>query len=210
MIRVADDSPGRRLYVRDEHVVHARKSDRRHGRVYISLQARRGQSLDWSSFRWYLKRMRYPLLVLSAFTACASFAGDLCPTTSDNASFVPPAPYPKAGNVRGQAFYVGSPNLWVLVHPVPWHAGPLWPDGYQEKIVWYSQGYDAKADPRPAISISGRRLDGDAPPLVVTGANGTWQDVDFIMSGVNFPTKGCWEITGKFKGAEVKFVVPVE
>src|ERR1017187_3159859 len=133
MIRVADDSPGRRLYVRDEHVVHARKSDRRHGRVYISLQARRGQSLDWSSFRWYLKRMRYPLLVLSAFTACASFAGDLCPTTSDNASFVPPAPYPKAGNVRGQAFYVGSPNLWVLVHPVPWHAGPLWPDGRSEE-----------------------------------------------------------------------------
>jgi hypothetical protein len=66
------------------------------------------------------------------------------------------------------------------------------------------------ADPPPAIAISGRRLDGDAPPLVVTGANGSWTTVDFIMSGVNFPSTGCWEITGRFKGAEAKFVVLVE
>jgi hypothetical protein len=49
-----------------------------------------------------------------------------------------------------------------------------------------------------------------APPLVVTGANGSWTTVDFIMSGVNFPTTGCWEVMGKFKGAEVKFVVSIE
>jgi hypothetical protein len=87
---------------------------------------------------------------------------------------------------------------------------PLWPEGYRQKIVWWSEGYDAKADPLPALAISGRRLDGNAAPLVVTGANGSWTTVDFIMSGVNFPTAGCWEIKGTFRGAEVKFVVSVE
>ena len=46
--------------------------------------------------------------------------------------------------------------------------------------------------------------------MVVTGANSSWTDHDFIMSGVNFPTAGCWEIKGRFRGAEVKFVVKVE
>jgi hypothetical protein len=122
-------------------------------------------------------------------------------------AFIPPSPYPKA---EGGSFYVGAPKLWVLVYPSPWRGLPVWPEGYRQKIAWWSEGYNAKADPKPAIAISGRRLDGTAPPLVVAGANGSWTNVDFIMSGVNFPTTGCWEITGKFKGAETKFVVAIQ
>ncbi len=60
--------------------------------------------------------------------------------------------------------------------------------------------------------VSGKRLDGSAPALVVSGGNGSYTDDlgSFVMSGVNFPTAGCWKITGTFKGAEVKFVVSVE
>jgi hypothetical protein len=46
--------------------------------------------------------------------------------------------------------------------------------------------------------------------MIVTGANGSWTTVDFIISGVNFPTTGCWEINGRFKGVEVRFVISVE
>jgi hypothetical protein len=48
--------------------------------------------------------------------------------------------------------------------------------------------------------------------MVVTGANGSWvgKEPAFIMSGVNSPTLGCWEVTGRFRGAEVKFVVKLE
>ena len=144
------------------------------------------------------------------FTAslALAFAADTCPVSKPpDPAFVPPASYPEP---HGNSFYIGTPKLWVLVYPGPWRGLPHWPEGYRQKIVWWSEGYDAKADPLPAIAISGRRLDGTAPPLVVTGANGSWTTVDFIMSGVNFPTPGCWEITGKFKGAEVKFVVSVE
>jgi len=143
-------------------------------------------------------------------TLCSAlvYAADSCPVTKPlDPTFVPPSPYPGA---PGKSFYVGTPKLWVLLFPGPWRGLPHWPQGYRQKITWWSEGYDAKADPLPAIAISGRRLDGSAPPLVVTGAHGSWTTVDFIMSGVNFPTTGCWEITGTFKGAEIKFVVSVE
>ena len=146
--------------------------------------------------------------VAFAFCSGIALAAYSCPMTKPaDGVFVPPVPYPKA---RGGSFYVGTRRLWVEVHPGPWRALPIWPEGYRQKIVWWSQGYNAKADPQPAIAISGRRLDGSAPALVVTGANGSWTNIDFIMSGVNFPTKGCWEIAGRFKGAKVKFVVSVE
>lgn len=145
-----------------------------------------------------------------AFVLCPvlMFASDTCPVTKPpEPAFVPPAPYPEA---HGKSFYVGTPRLWVLVFPGSWVGLPVWAEGYRQKITWWSEGYNAKADPLPAITITGRRLDGKGPPMVVTGANGSWTNVDFIMSGVNFPTTGCWEITGKFKGTEVKFVVSVE
>jgi hypothetical protein len=82
--------------------------------------------------------------------------------------------------------------------------------GYRQKIVWWTQGYDWRGDPQPALSITGKRLDAAAPPLVTDEhANGSYRrDMQsFIMSGVIFPTTGCWEITGRLKEAELSFVV---
>ena len=112
-----------------------------------------------------------------ALTICSviAFAADTCPVTKPQyPAFVPPSPYSRAG---GGSFYVGTPKLWVLVYPSPWRDLPVWPEGYRQKIAWWSEGYNAKADPEPAITISGRRLDGTAPPLVVTGANRSWTNV---------------------------------
>jgi hypothetical protein len=48
------------------------------------------------------------------------------------------------------------------------------------------------------------RLAGDGwwrcPAARCDCANGSWTTVAFIMSGVNFPKTGCWEVKGKFKG----------
>ena len=153
-------------------------------------------------------RIRLLSLILAMTAGTAQGAGSCPVTTPPEPAFVPPKPYPVV--TKQQSFYIGSAKLWVLVYDSPWRGLPVWPEGYRQKIVWWSEGYDAKADPTPDISITGRRLDAEALPLVVTGANGSWTDHDFIMSGVNFPTAGCWEITGRFRGAEVKFVVKVE
>src|SRR4051812_29737665 len=119
--------------------------------------------------------MQFRTIALALAIASSAFAADSCPVTKPpDPPFVPPQPFPEAG--KG-GFYVGTPKLWVYVYAQPdgvWRGLPVWPEGYRQKITWYSEGYIAKTDPVPAIEISGRRLDAKAPPLVVTGAHGTW------------------------------------
>ncbi len=59
-----------------------------------------------------------------------------------------------------------------------------------------------------ALTIDGRRLDGPAPPLTAHVPDG-YGDSGFQVSGITFPTAGCWEITGHVAGASLTFVVLV-
>ena len=45
------------------------------------------------------------------------------------------------------------------------------------------------------LTITGRRLDAQAPPLPASAPEGYGQS-GFQASGVFFPTEGCWEVTG--------------
>jgi hypothetical protein len=58
------------------------------------------------------------------------------------------------------------------------------------------------------LTISGRRLDAPAPPLIPVVPNGYGLG-GFQASGVIFPRQGCWQITGKLPGASVTFVLLV-
>lgn len=58
------------------------------------------------------------------------------------------------------------------------------------------------------LVISGRRLDGGAPPLRADVPEG-YGPQGFQPTGLTFPTTGCWEVTGKVGDAELTFVVTV-
>ena len=128
-----------------------------------------------------------------------------CPITKpSDSSFVPPAPYPAEAPSGG--FFFGTPKLWAL----------LWGDWQRatnggNKTVWWSQGYSGKADPQPKLLIIGQRLDTNDPAVVVTDhGNGAWiegRPYYFITAGVPLPGAGCWQITARLYGAELKFVV---
>lgn len=132
---------------------------------------------------------------------------DTCPVTREPVpAFAPPVGLASPG---GGDFFYGTSKLWVRVHP---HGRAL-NNVIRWKIPWWSEGYDWKADPHPALTITGKRLDGPAPALIVDDdVNGSYRDDmgSFIMSAVNFPTKGCWEITGRLNGTELNFVVSLE
>ncbi len=131
-----------------------------------------------------------------------------CPVTRGPV-FTPPSPFTRAH--RG-AMYFGTEALWTAVEP-EWSALPHSKEGYRQKIAWWSMGYDWTREPQPALTITGRRLDAPATPLLQDDrANGSHSDVtgSFIMTGVNVPTEGCWEITGHYKGQDLKFVVLVK
>jgi len=138
-----------------------------------------------------------------------------CPVTKPpNPPFVPPAPYP-SGAGEGVSVWIGSPKLWTDIRrDGTWRSLPHYtPDDtrYRNKVFWWSEGYDWRTENPPHLRISGKRLDGPAPPLSTDPhANAGWtndKDHAFIVHGIFIPTLGCWKITGHYKGAELSYVV---
>jgi hypothetical protein len=134
---------------------------------------------------------------------------DDCPITPPpDPAFVPPEPY--AHTAPYGEFWYGTNDLWTMLPPDGrWYDLPLSKDGYAQKVFWWREGYDMRTEQQPQITMSGRRLDGDAPAFEHTGGtNGYHADMgEFMLTGVIIPTTGCWEITGRYGAAELSFVV---
>jgi hypothetical protein len=58
------------------------------------------------------------------------------------------------------------------------------------------------------LTIDGKRLDAPAPPLIATIPDG-YGNGGFQVSGLAFPTGGCWQVTGHVAGKSLTFVVLV-
>jgi len=113
---------------------------------------------------------------------------------------------PNSKSWREQLFGWGSAygngSLWV---------GGLWPHGVviitpddvnpdgrlSMKFGWYrlTSGF---------LTITGRRLDAPAPPA--SGLASGYGLTGFNASGVNFPTGGCWQVTGRVSRVTLTFV----
>jgi hypothetical protein len=173
-----------------------------------------------------------PLLVvvlstLSIFSAQESGARpkpvsvhDSCPVTKPgDQPFVPPSGYPS--KINEDYFWYGTDRLWVLLPGSGMRTGlphytPKDPT-FRQKIMWWRQGLEYPAASPTRFRISGKRLDAPAPPLLsdrtanlsreIDPANGKLVNPAFIMSGVNFPTVGCWEVTGRYGQDDLTFVI---
>jgi hypothetical protein len=133
-----------------------------------------------------------------------------CPvTTSENISFKAPEPFSPTAPWPG-IFWYGSEHLWTALNTDGvWSKLPENPDGYGQKIMWWSSLYSLKDELEPALVVSGKRLDGEADPLRFYGATNAMADDigEAMLTGVEIPTLGCWEITGQYKKSEISFVV---
>jgi hypothetical protein len=132
-----------------------------------------------------------------------------CPVTvPPDPAFMPPAPYDALG-FKGY-FWYGSERLWTsLPEEGAWYGLPNNPDGYTQKIFWWRDGYIWNEEPEPNLVVAGERLDGKSLPLNVSRATNAYaHDIGSAMLvGVDFPTLGCWKITGQYGKAELSFVV---
>lgn len=137
---------------------------------------------------------------------------DTCPVTKPASQFVPPWGYPAKPCV--DQFWFGTDRLWtVLPGTGTWRLGHYTSGepAFREKLAFCRQGYDPHVEPQPDLTVSGRRIDSRAGPLQSDGkGSGSWtKNNRFIMTGINFPTTGCWEITGRYENDEITFVVLV-
>ena len=80
---------------------------------------------------------------------------ETCPVTKlPSGPFVPPSPY-QVELGAGQ-FWFGTKKLWTNL-PIE----GTW-EGLRQKIFWWRDGYDWRAENPPQLTIAGRRLDGKA------------------------------------------------
>lgn len=145
--------------------------------------------------------------------AAQSDAPSSCPTTRPAyPAFVPPGPYP--AELPTQMFWYGTINLWTRLRvDGTWRGVPPWEGykrGYRDKLFWWRPGYDGRTEPRPALTLTGRRLDG--PPMAFRAdpaTNGTAPDLggSTMLVAPDIPTAGCWELTATYRSERVTFVV---
>lgn len=140
-------------------------------------------------------------------TSVASNPAAACPVTVPNNNL--PSPdllelfrFPSVED----GYFHGNGRLWLGMW---WPKGVLRshglefnPDGsLSVKTPWF-RSPEAAGD----LTISGRRLDGEVPPLRVDVPDG-YGEVGFQVSGINYPTPGCWEVTGTVQDVSLTFVV---
>jgi hypothetical protein len=141
-----------------------------------------------------------------------------CPVTAPPANpFTPPGPYKPGENTN--SFWFGTEKLWTeLQKSGVWYWTPHEP-GHEHQVqpltvktFWWSVDFNWKKEWPVELKVTGRRLDGDAPPLLTLRSTNAFVDqpIAAMLSGVYVPTPGCWEITGEYKGQKLSFVVWVQ
>ncbi|MBX3061663.1 MAG: hypothetical protein KF726_01735 [Anaerolineae bacterium] len=121
--------------------------------------------------------------------------------------FVPPADYMPE---PAYGFWYGTDELWTeLPLDGVWASLPQQPEGYFQKLPFWSDGFWWLDDPQPSLSVTGRRLDGDAAPAIMSMASGIYAENEgsLMLLGATFPTPGCWQITAEYKGSTLSYVI---
>jgi hypothetical protein len=162
--------------------------------------------------------MRVAVLVLVlgvALTGCLGSGGDGrkretasrgCPVTIPNGS-IPPGESVAADHHGNGKLWLALPAGGELVAVPPGDESQGWvtTDVRRDGSVGMKFGWTRGPGVDGQLEISGRRLDGDAPPLEAEiqdyGPSG------FQPSTIVFPTPGCWEVTGRAGDAELTVVL---
>jgi len=132
--------------------------------------------------------------------------------------FIPPADYRTTEELPKGWFLIGTEKLWTEIgESMVWQWMPHTLGHEQDltaKIFWLREDYDWRTEPIPKIKVTGRRLDGPAPPLMLPQGPATNAISDeyhgAMLTGVWVPVPGCWEITGNYEGDKLSFNVWVE
>ena len=135
-----------------------------------------------------------------------------CPATR------PPDPAfaPQMGIAPEQGyFFYGSDALWTTL-PISgvWEALPQSEQGFTQKMFWWSEDFDISVEINPSLTVTALLLDDkNTQPLMTasspatTGQHGTGS---FMLVGMDFPSAGCWQVTGAYRNATLVFSILVK
>lgn len=144
----------------------------------------------------------------SYLEACVSLQATPSAGSDQNEGFVCPVTQPN-GNVppyeEPWSLWYGDGQMWTYLWPES--TITIGPDRIQDdgklavRLVWWR-------NPGEELTIRGRRLDADAPPLEAEIPK--WdRESPGQRSDIFFPSAGCWEVTGQVGDHELTFVTRV-
>jgi hypothetical protein len=137
-----------------------------------------------------MQKLLFCLLFTGSTLSSVCLAEDTCPRT--------------VGPTELSRWY-GSESLAVQLP-----AGGVWPTTapgnlIAVKLIWRSAGF--RPGMESGLSVTVKPLNATPATAVVLGTTnaklGDWA----MMTGIDFPNAGCWEVTGRYLGEELRFVV---
>ena len=150
---------------------------------------------------------------VASSTDSAPPATAACGVTVPNPPFSAPPPYPASPPDASEAWF-GTPELWTMLEldGEVWDAANAsFPVG--QKLFWWSSNWAGmREEPEPALTVVATRLDGPGTVRTDDATNAAADSLggQAMLSGIEFPTPGCWQVTGEYRGAVLSYVVWVK
>ena len=141
---------------------------------------------------------------------------EACAVTKPPAEpFVPPPPY--WTDHGPDQFWYGTESLWTLLGVRgTWNIrNNVLNDkhAYRTKLTYWQRGFDYRKEPEPDLTVIAKRLDREAPSVAASvPAHAVFVSTErsAMMTGIDIPSAGCWELTAQYGGQRLSFVVSVQ
>jgi hypothetical protein len=137
-------------------------------------------------------------------------AAEACAVTRPNPPFAAPTPYPPSPP-DGRYAWFGTPELWTMLDL----DGEIWDAAntsfpVTQKLFWWSSNWAGmREDQEPALTVVATRLDGPGTVTTDDATNASAESLggQAMLAGIEFPTPGCWQLTGQYGDAVLSYVV---
>jgi hypothetical protein len=132
-----------------------------------------------------------------------------CAVTRPEPALAAPSPYPASPPDERYAWF-GTPELWTMLDldgEVVDAANTAFPVGV--KVFWWSSNWAGmREDQEPALSVVATRLDGPGTVTAdhATNASAASLGGEAMLTGIEFPTPGCWQLTAQYGDAALSYI----
>jgi hypothetical protein len=135
-----------------------------------------------------------------------------CPVTrsAPETQFTPPPPH-KAAKAGDPMFWYGSDALYVSLYSDGRWRGITSPSGTRNKSFWYRKDAKWLEEYPVQLKITAKRIDTGGPMIAFPRVNNAIMGKEVAMlTMLELPERGCWQVTGNYKSDQLSWVTWVD
>jgi hypothetical protein len=135
-----------------------------------------------------------------------------CPVTRSTPEnrFTPPPPH-EAAKPSDPMFWYGSDALYVFLSSDGRWRGITSPTGTRNKSFWYRKDPEWLEEFPYQLKITAKRIDADGSMITFPRVNNAIMGKEVAMlTMLELPERGCWQVTGNYKSDHLSWVTWVD